>query len=76
MLIALSAFGNVVAVTYANARVKQEIAKQRILPFSKFWAMNSRYGTPVGALILHWIFTVLVIVASAFPWRLRYVGWF
>ncbi|CAZ86234.1 unnamed protein product [Tuber melanosporum] len=63
VLIALSAFGNVVAVTYANARVKQEIAKQRILPFSAFWASTSPYGTPVGALILHWIFTVIVIVA-------------
>ena len=67
MLLALSAFGNVVAVAYSYSRVKQEIAKMRILPFSKFWAMNSRYDTPVGALILHWIFTVLVIVASAFP---------
>ncbi|CUS13314.1 unnamed protein product [Tuber aestivum] len=64
VLIALSAFGNVVAVTYANARVKQEIAKQRILPFSEFWASTSPYGTPVGALILHWIFTVIVIVAT------------
>ncbi|PWW76825.1 hypothetical protein C7212DRAFT_295386 [Tuber magnatum] len=64
VLVALSAFGNVVAVTYANSRVKQEIAKQRILPFSKFWASTSPYGTPVGALILHWIFTVIVIVAT------------
>ena len=76
MLIALSAFGNVVAVTYVNARVKQEIAKKRILPFSEFWARNSRYDTPIGALILHWIFTALVIVASVFTWYLRYVGRF
>ena len=55
------------AVTYANSRVKQEIAKKRILPFSEFWARNSRYNTPVGALILHWTFTALVIVASVFP---------
>ena len=48
----------------------------RILPFSEFWARNSRYDTPVGALILHWIFTALVIVASVFTWYLRYVGLF
>ncbi|KAL7267445.1 hypothetical protein RUND412_009973 [Rhizina undulata] len=64
VLIAFSAFGNLVAVTYANSRVKQEIAKKRILPWSKYWARNSPYGTPVGALTLHWIFTVVVVVAT------------
>lgn len=64
MLIAMCAFGNVVAVTYSDSRVKQEIAKLRILPFSQYWARDSPYDTPVGALTLHWIFTVIVIVAS------------
>lgn len=64
VLIAFSAFGNVLSVTYADSRVKQEIAKQRILPFSAFWASVSPYGTPVGALVLHWIFTAIIIVAT------------
>lgn len=64
VLIAMSAFGNVVAVTYTNSKVKQEIAKLRILPFSQYWARESPYNTPVGALTLHWIFTAIVIVAS------------
>ncbi|KAL7268527.1 hypothetical protein RUND412_008848 [Rhizina undulata] len=64
VLIALSSFGTILAVTYSNARVKQEIAKKRLVPFSRYWARSSPYGTPVGALTLHWIFTALVIIAT------------
>jgi amino acid transporter len=64
VFIALSAFGNLIATTYAHSRVEQEFAKQRILPFSKYWARNSPYGTPVGALTLHWAFTVILILAT------------
>ena len=42
--------------------MKQEIAKTRILPFSHFWARNSYYNTPCGALFLHWIVTAISIV--------------
>jgi hypothetical protein len=38
--LAVSAFGNIVVMTYTAARVKQEIAKEGILPFPKFWAQN------------------------------------
>ncbi|TGZ79678.1 amino acid transporter [Ascodesmis nigricans] len=40
-LIALSSFGNIIVVTFVAARVKQEIAKEGILPFSKFFAGNT-----------------------------------
>lgn len=64
VFIALSILGNFISFTYGVARVKQEIAKLRILPFSKFWAKQSHYDTPVGALILHWIFAALIIVRA------------
>jgi amino acid transporter len=64
IFIALSAFGNLIATTYTRCRVDQEFAKQRILPFSKYWARNSPYGTPVGGLTLHWLFTVILILAT------------
>ncbi|EEH04696.1 high affinity methionine permease [Histoplasma capsulatum G186AR] len=38
--LAVSSFGNIVVMTYTAARVKQEIAKEGILPFPKFFAMN------------------------------------
>jgi len=35
---AISVFGSMIVVTFTTARVKQEIAKEGILPFSKFFA--------------------------------------
>lgn len=61
-MVALSVLGNFISIVFAVSRVKQEIAKLRILPFSKFWAKQSHYDTPVGALILHWLFTALLIL--------------
>ena len=51
--------------------VEQEIARQKILPFSSYWARNSPYGTPVGALTFHWIFSVILILASKFQLVVR-----
>lgn len=63
VMVALSILGNFVSSTYGLARVKQEIAKMRILPFSKFFARQSHYNTPVGALVLHWIVAATFIVS-------------
>lgn len=94
-LLAVSSFGNIVVMTYTAARVKQEIAKEGILPFPKFFAQNSDFSlgrllkflrrkgigrsvlrwrwlspshhsekTPVGALLLHLGFCVVLIFAT------------
>jgi hypothetical protein len=39
-IIALSALGNIIVVTFVACRVKAEIAKEGVLPFSKFFAAN------------------------------------
>lgn len=79
---AFSSFGNILVQTFTASRVKQEIAKEGILPFTKFFASNKSLipkwlkkrsatneptsdATPVGALLLHWTFTVLLIAATA-----------
>ncbi|KAI5802656.1 amino acid permease-domain-containing protein, partial [Pyronema domesticum] len=64
VLIALSIMGNFISSTYSVARVKQEIAKLRILPFSEFWARQSHYDTPSGALFLHWIVAAIMIIVT------------
>lgn len=38
--LAISSMGNIIVMTYTAARVKQEIAKEGILPFTKFFAQN------------------------------------
>ncbi|KAK5076215.1 hypothetical protein LTR51_001895 [Lithohypha guttulata] len=77
---AFSSFGNVLVQTFTASRVKQELAKEGILPFTKFLATNRSLtprflsrtskstetsdATPVGALMLHWTFTLLLILAT------------
>ena len=45
-LIAVSIFGNVIVMTFTAARVKQEIAKEGILPYSLFFATG--HTTPLA----------------------------
>jgi amino acid transporter len=66
VLIAISALGNVLTVTFAQARVNQELAKEGVIPFPKFWASTWPVGAPSAALFLHWIPSFIVIVALPF----------
>jgi len=98
---AISSFGNIMVMTFVAARVKQEIAKEGILPWAKFfgqsknlsfgrlllriqkndksfanrhlgWLLKQRWlrpadhnqETPFGTLLLHWFFTMVMIVAT------------
>ncbi|KAK3368223.1 amino acid permease-domain-containing protein [Podospora didyma] len=64
VFIALSALGNVFAQSFAMPRVKQELAKEGILPFSRFWASDWPSNAPTGAIFLHWLFTTALILGS------------
>ncbi|KJA15765.1 hypothetical protein HYPSUDRAFT_207620 [Hypholoma sublateritium FD-334 SS-4] len=81
-IVALSALGNVITVTYAASRVNQELAKEGIpLPFgNKFWASNWPTGkSPLPGLIVHLIPSVIVIIAPppavAYPFILDVEGY-
>lgn len=50
--VAVSCLGNIIVMTYTAARVKQEIAKSGILPYSKFFADNRDFS--VGR-FLRWL---------------------
>ncbi|KAH8754223.1 high affinity methionine permease [Hyaloscypha sp. PMI_1271] len=63
VFIALSALGNVITVTFAQSRVNQELAKEGVLPFGKFWASNWPKEAPGAGLLLHFIPSFIVIVA-------------
>ncbi|KAJ6534272.1 amino acid transporter [Mycena capillaripes] len=62
-LVALSAFGNLMAVLQGQSRVIREIARQGILPYPAFWVSTRPFGTPLVPVLLKWILTVIVIVA-------------
>ncbi|KAG7289126.1 hypothetical protein NEMBOFW57_005489 [Staphylotrichum longicolle] len=61
--VALSNIGNVLAVSFAHSRVNQELGREGILPWSKFWASTKPFNTPAASLFLHWIVTVIVLIA-------------
>ncbi|KAL4782538.1 amino acid permease-domain-containing protein [Aspergillus varians] len=69
--IALAAAGNIVGVTFSNARVIREIAKDRLIPFYGFFSKSSIYGrdkwddlgTPTGGLILQALATCITIAS-------------
>jgi phosphatidylinositol 4-kinase len=64
VFIALSALGNVFAQSFAMPRVKQELAKEGVLPFSRLWASDWPRQAPTGSIFLHWLFTVALILGS------------
>lgn len=66
VFVALSALGNVMTVTFTLSRVNQELAKEGVLPWPKFWASTWPMGSPSGGLLLHLIPSLIVIAAVPF----------
>ncbi|KAL2173178.1 amino acid/polyamine transporter I [Thermothelomyces heterothallicus CBS 202.75] len=61
--VALSNLGNVLAVSFAHARLNQELGKEGLLPLSRLWGSNRPFNSPAAALFLHWLVTVIVLLA-------------
>ncbi|KZF19615.1 high affinity methionine permease [Xylona heveae TC161] len=66
VFVAISAFGNVMTVTFTRARLNQELAKEGVVPFPRFWASTWPVGSPSAGLLLHWIPSFVVIAAIPF----------
>jgi amino acid transporter len=62
-LIALSSFGNLLAVLIGQSRLIRECGRQGVLPFPRFWASTKPFGTPLGPYAVKWALTVLMILA-------------
>ncbi|PQE27823.1 High-affinity methionine permease protein [Rutstroemia sp. NJR-2017a WRK4] len=60
--VVVSAFGNIAATSFAQARVNQELGNDGLLPFSRFFARSADTLTPTPGLFLHWFVSVLVII--------------
>jgi amino acid transporter len=63
VFVALSAFGNVLSVIFSQGRLVQELGREGILPFSKFWASNRPFNAPLAGLFEHWLICIIVILA-------------
>ncbi|MCJ1293441.1 hypothetical protein MMC34_004996, partial [Xylographa carneopallida] len=63
ILIAISAFGNIISVIIGSSRVIRECGRQGVLPYPRIWASTRPFGTPLVAYILKWGLTLLMILA-------------
>ncbi|KAL2760958.1 hypothetical protein ACRALDRAFT_1090725 [Sodiomyces alcalophilus JCM 7366] len=63
VFVALSAFGNVLSVIFSQGRIVQELGREGILPFSRFWASNRPFNAPLAGLFEHWLICIVVILA-------------
>ena len=63
LLIALSSFGNLLAVLIGQSRIIRECGRQGVLPFPHFWASTRPFGTPLGPYSLKYAMTILMILA-------------
>ncbi|KAL3461993.1 amino acid permease-domain-containing protein [Aspergillus heterothallicus] len=62
-LIALSSFGNIIAVQVGLSRRIRECGRQGVLPFTRFWVSTKPFGTPLGPYAVIWSMTALMILA-------------
>lgn len=63
VLVALSTLGNVLAVTFAQGRIIQQLGREGSLPFSKFFASSKPFNSPAAGLFQHYIVCVITILA-------------
>ncbi|CAK1358050.1 unnamed protein product [Cercospora beticola] len=60
LMVALSAVGNVMVVTFAHSRLNQEIARTGLMPWSRMLSSNAPFGSPLGGLIINYVPSISV----------------
>ncbi|CAM0142901.1 hypothetical protein VKS41_002524 [Umbelopsis sp. WA50703] len=63
VLIAISSFGSTCAMTFTAGRVIMEAAREGYLPYGQFFGRVSRFETPANAFIIHWVVTMILMLA-------------
>ncbi|KAK3387926.1 high affinity methionine permease [Podospora didyma] len=63
VFVALSAFGNVLSVIFSQGRLVQELGREGVLPFSRFWASNKPFNAPLPGLFEHWLVSIIIMLA-------------
>ncbi|KAH7170004.1 amino acid permease-domain-containing protein [Dactylonectria macrodidyma] len=61
--VALSAFGNLLAVLIGHSRAIREIGRQGVLPWTKIWVSTKPFGTPIGPYLLNYVLTIIMVIA-------------
>ncbi|ODQ77714.1 hypothetical protein BABINDRAFT_54233 [Babjeviella inositovora NRRL Y-12698] len=63
VFVALSALGNVLSVIFSQGRIIQQLGREGVLPFSRFFATSRPFNSPFVGLFQHWVVCVITIIA-------------
>ncbi|KAI5304922.1 hypothetical protein KEM56_005695 [Ascosphaera pollenicola] len=62
VFVALSAFGTVQAILFSQGRIIQELGRQGVLPYSRFFASNKPFDSPAAGLFEHYVISSLIMI--------------
>lgn len=63
VLVALSAFGHLLAAVVGHSRALRECGRQGVLPYPHLWSTTKPLGTPLLAIIAIWVVNTIVSLA-------------
>ncbi|KAH8923865.1 high affinity methionine permease [Atractiella rhizophila] len=63
VFVALSALGNIMSVLFSQGRIVQELGREGVLPFSRFFASNKPFNAPAAGLLTHYLVSVVIMLA-------------
>lgn len=63
VLVALSAFGHLLAAVVGHSRALRECGRQGVLPFSELWSSTKPLNTPLLPIFITWLVNLIVSVA-------------
>ncbi|KAJ6260026.1 hypothetical protein Dda_5671 [Drechslerella dactyloides] len=64
LAVAISTAGNVMAGLFSQSRINQEVARQGVVPFGKFFASSKPFNAPLAALSVNFVQAFFIIVAT------------
>ncbi|EWC43942.1 hypothetical protein DRE_01294 [Drechslerella stenobrocha 248] len=64
LAVAISTAGNVMAGLFSQSRLNQEIARQGVVPFSKFFSSSKPFNAPLAAMSVNFVQAFFIIIAT------------
>lgn len=63
VFVALLTLGNVLLVIFSQGRIIQQLGREGVLPFSRFFATSKPFNSPFVGLFQHWVICIITILA-------------
>lgn len=63
VFVGLSALGNVLSVIFSQGRIIQQLGREGVLPFPKFFATSKPFNSPMIGLFQHFIVCLVTIIS-------------